>query len=128
MSECPFTAPDISIEGQGFWDAAIEGRFVIKACIPCDRAFWYPRAICPFCLSDQTEFRGASGEGSIYSFTVMRAKPSYVVALVTLDEGPTMLTNIVDADFDAVQIGDRVRVRFKPSDGGPPVPAFAPTG
>jgi uncharacterized OB-fold protein len=50
----------------------------------------------------------------------------YAIAYVTLEEGPTMLTNIVDGDLDAIRIGQRVRVRFVPTDGGPPVPMFAP--
>jgi uncharacterized OB-fold protein len=50
----------------------------------------------------------------------------YAIAYVTLEEGPTMMTNIVDGDLDAIRIGQRVRVRFTPTDGGPPVPMFAP--
>ena len=50
----------------------------------------------------------------------------YCIAYVTLDEGVSMLTNIVDCDLDTVKIGMRVKVTFKPSDGGPPVPMFTP--
>ena len=49
-----------------------------------------------------------------------------IVAYVTLDEGPSMMTNIVDADADAIRIGQRVAVRFQPSEGGPPLPVFVP--
>ena len=63
----------------------------------------------------------------IYSFSVMRhAKPPYVVAFVTLDEGPTMLSNIVDCDPETLAIGQAVRLLFKPSDGEFPVPVFTP--
>jgi len=55
-----------------------------------------------------------------------RAPVPYVVAYVTLAEGPTMITNIVDCDPNAVKIGQAVRVTFKPSDGGPPLPMFTP--
>ena len=50
----------------------------------------------------------------------------YAIAYVTLDEGPSMMTNIVDADADAIRIGQRVAVRFQPSEGGPPLPVFVP--
>jgi len=57
----------------------------------------------------------------------MRRVPvPYALAYVTLDEGVTMMTNIVDCDLDSIRIGQRVRVVFKPTDGGPPVPMFAP--
>ena len=54
-----------------------------------------------------------------------RAQPPYCIAFVTLDEGVTMMTNIVDCDFDQVRIGDAVRVSFQPSDSGQMVPMFA---
>jgi uncharacterized OB-fold protein len=50
----------------------------------------------------------------------------YAIAYVTLAEGPTMMTNIVDCDLNAIKIGQKVKVVFKPSEGGPPVPCFAP--
>jgi uncharacterized OB-fold protein len=69
----------------------------------------------------------ASGRGVVYSYSVMRRVPvPYALAYVTLDEGVTMMTNIVDCDLDAIRIGQRVRLVFKPTDGGPPVPMFTP--
>jgi uncharacterized OB-fold protein len=53
-----------------------------------------------------------------------RAEVPYAIAYVTLDEGPTMMTNLVDCDFDRLKIGQRVKVVFTPTDGGPPVPTF----
>jgi uncharacterized protein len=121
-------APNVSVETKAFWDAAREQRFVVPTCTACGRAHWYPRAICPFCGSDKIAWRSASGRGAIYTFSVMRrAKESYVIAYVTLAEGPTMMTNIVDCDFDALRIGQPVSVIFKDTDGGPPVPMFRPT-
>jgi uncharacterized OB-fold protein len=112
-------------ETQPFWDAAAEGRFIVPKCTACGRIHWYPRAICPFCFSDKTEWQPASGKGRIYSFSVMRRTPEpYTIAYVTLEEGTTMLTNIVDCDFDALKVGQNVKLVFKPSEGGPPVPMF----
>ncbi|WP_087587008.1 Zn-ribbon domain-containing OB-fold protein [Nitratireductor soli] len=98
-------------ETQPFWSALGEGRFLLKHCRACGRAHWYPRAICPFCTSADTEWREASGDGTIYSYSIMRkAKEPYAIAYVTLAEGPTMMTNIVDSDLEAIRIGGSVRI------------------
>ncbi len=120
-------APPTSPEIQPFWDAAAAGRLVIKRCAACGQAHHYPRVLCPFCSSDRTEWQNVSGRGTIYSFSVMRRVPvPYALAYVTLEEGVTMMTNIVDCDLDAIRIGQAVKVVFKPTDGGPPVPMFGP--
>ena len=97
-------------------------------CTACAKPHFYPRPLCPFCLGD-TEWVAASGLGTIYSVTVVRrAGPiPYALAYVALDDGVTMLTNIVDCDLDALRIGDRVKVCFKLAEGGAAVPMFTPT-
>ena len=118
-------APKPNPETQAFWDATAQGRFLIRRCTACGKAHWYPRKACPLCWGEKTEWVEASGRGTIYSYSVMRrAAEPYVVAYVTLAEGPTMLTNLVDCDFDALAIGQEVRLKFSPSEGGPPVPTF----
>ena len=121
-------APMTNPETEPFWAAAREGKFLVRRCTACGRTHWYPRAVCPFCFSDRTEWREGSGRGTIYSFSVMKRAPEpYAVAYVTLEEGPTMMTNIVDCDFDRLAIGQAVRVTFRPTQGdGPPYPQFRP--
>jgi len=122
------TPPAVNPETRPFWDAAREGRFLVPFCAACGKAHWYPRAICPFCAGDKVEWREASGKGTIYTFSVMRrVKEPYAIAHVTLAEGPTMLTNIVNCDFDKLHIGQPVAVVFQETEGGPPVPMFKPT-
>ena len=129
MADRKIEAPDQSPETKPYWDAAAKGQLLIKKCNACGEPHFYPRSICPFCFSGDTTWVAASGKGTIYSYSVMRRAPvSYVVAYVTLAEGPTMITNIVDCDLNAVKIGQAVKVTFKPSDGGPPVPMFTPAG
>lgn len=126
--ERKLAAPTVYPETQKFWDAAAEGRLLVKRCQDCGEHHHYPRASCPFCFSERTEWRDARGTGTIYSYSVMRrAEVPYVVAYVTLAEGPTMMTNIVDCDFDKVRVGQAVKVTFCPSDGGPPLPMFTPS-
>jgi uncharacterized protein len=119
--------PPVNPETKPFWDAAANGTLLIKKCHACGEVHYYPRALCPFCFSDKTEWLAASGRGTIYSYSVMRrSEVPYVIAYVTLEEGVTMMTNIVDCDPNAVRIGQRVKLTFRPSDGGPPVPMFTP--
>ncbi len=117
----------ISPETRPFWDAAADGRFLIRRCRACGEAHWYPRPACPFCDAGGTEWVEASGRGTVYAFSAMtRAPEPYVIAYVTLDEGPTLVTNIVDCDPDAVAVGQAVRVVFVAAEDGRAVPMFAP--
>jgi uncharacterized OB-fold protein len=118
-------APQSNPETKPFWDATAQGNLLVKSCRACGQLHYYPRALCPFCLSDQTEWTPCAGTGTIYSYSVMRrAEVPYAIAYVALDEGPTMLTNLVDCDFDGLRIGQKVKVVFTPTEGGPPVPTF----
>ncbi len=120
-------APEASPETRLFWEAATAGRLLIGTCTACGKRHYYPRALCPFCGSEATEWIPAAGRGAVYSYSVMRRLPvPYALAYVTLDEGVTMMTNIVDCDVDAIRIGQRVRLVFKSTEGGPPVPMFTP--
>ena len=112
-------------ETEPYWEAARQGKLLLKHCAGCGVYHFYPRAICPFCFSDRTEWREAAGTGTIYSFSIMRrAEVPYAIAYVTLAEGPTMMSNIVDCDLDAIRIGQYVRLLFKPAENGQPVPMF----
>ena len=119
-------APLVNAENRPYFDAAAQGRLLVKRCAACGRLHFYPRAICPHRFSDRTEWQEAAGTGTIYSYSVMRHGAAYAIAYVALDEGVTMLTNLVDCDLDALRIGQKVRVVFKPAEGGTMVPMFAP--
>jgi len=125
--ERPLGAPIVDAATEPYWACAKEGVLRIKRCTACSKVHWYPRALCPYCLGD-TEWIDASGRGTIYSVSVTRrAGPiPYAIAYVTLDEGVTMLSNIVDCDLDTLRIGDRVKLSFKTAEGGFQVPMFAP--
>ena len=81
----PIPAPAVTIESKPFWDAAAEGRFLIKRCNDCGQAHWFPRALCPFCFSDKTVWEESPGEGVIYTYSIMRRSPSgpYGIGYVT---------------------------------------------
>ena len=118
-------APRVLPEAAEYWRAADAGRLLVKRCTACGEHHHYPRDVCPFCGSTATEWREASGRGRVYSFSTMgQGEAAYTLAYVTLDEGPTLLTNLVQGDGWAID--QPVKVVFQPSDGGPAVPMFAP--
>ncbi len=127
MSERNYPDPAINMESETYWQAANDGKLLVKLCESCNETHFYPRAICPGCMSDNTVWQEASGKGRIYSYSVMRrADPPYAIAYVTLDVGVTMLTNIVDADFDALSVDMPVEVTFRKTEGGQALPVFRP--
>jgi uncharacterized OB-fold protein len=120
--------PQVTPENQPYFDAAAEGRLLIKRCNACGQVHFFPRAICPHCFSDETEWVTAKGTGRIYTYSVSRrgVPTPFALAYVTLDEGVTMMSNIVDCDLDALAIGMKVQAVFKATVDGPPIPMFTP--
>lgn len=129
----PTPEPFISPETRPFWTAAKQGRLDLPFCKSCNHPIWYPKAFCGACGSLDVEWRQVSGEGKIYSYTQVhrgegpyRDVENYVLALVDLDEGARVLTNIVDADPASLTIGQRVRVVFHEAGDAAALPRFVP--
>ena len=121
------SAPRVLPESLPFWQAADEGRYLVKKCQSCGQVHHYPRDICPFCLSVDTVWQDSPGTGVVYSLSTMgKDDAAYTMAYVTLDEGITVMTNLVDCDPQKVNIGQKVRVVFQPTEGGHAVPMFTP--
>lgn len=122
----PALQANLNPENRRFFDAAKEGKLLVGHCSGCGQFHFYPRTLCPHCFSDRTEWRAARGTGTLYTYTVFRrgVPIPFSNAYVTLDEGVTMLTCLVDCDLDALHIGQRVRVVFKTTEGGEVVPMF----
>ena len=117
---------DTNPETKPFFDGAAAGKLVLPRCVATKKFIWYPRGISPFTLGP-VEWVEVSGKGKIYTYSVMeRASPPYCIAYVELDEGPKMMTNIVDCDFATVKIGQAVKLKFIKAEDGPPMPFFAP--
>lgn len=115
-------------ENAPFWEAAERGVLLLKHCNACGKPHWYPRVVCPLCGSDDLAWREASGRGQVYSFSIVRRMGEpYVLAFVTLDEGPTVMTNIVETPLDAVRIGARVEVVFRRVPEGRVMPFYRQT-
>jgi len=124
--------PEPSALTEGFWAAARRRVLVRPVCEECGTSFFTPQIACPRCLSERWSYEPSSGRGVVYSATVVHRAPDpalptpYQLAIVDLEEGWSMLTNIVDADADPMAIGTPVRVRWVDL-GQIVLPAFAPT-
>jgi uncharacterized OB-fold protein len=128
QAERELPTPAINVESAPFWQAANDGELHLKKCDDCGDVHFYPRSICPFCASGNTSWLTASGDGEIYTFSIMRAAQiPYAIAYVTLPEGPTIMSNIVDCDFADITIGAKVKLAFRISSDGQAIPVFTLT-
>ncbi len=122
----PLTAP--------YWQAAAQGVLKLPRCEACGKFHFYPRAHCPHCGSDRLAWNAVSGKGEVYSYTVVHRAPSkgfeeqvpYVVAVVALEEGPHLMTRLVQVSVDAARIGLKVAVEFDKQDEDTALPVFRP--
>jgi len=126
--------PRADEESKGYWEACRRHELVVQCCRACGTLRHYPRALCPACLSDETEWQRCSGRGTVYTFTVtyqnqapgFRDALPYVLAYVELEEGVRLLTNIVDCAPDDVRIGQPVEVVWDDVTPDVTLPKFKP--
>jgi uncharacterized protein len=131
----PRPAPQPDFDSAPYWAAARQGHLVVQRCAVCANVQLYGRAQCTRCGSSEVEWEPASGRGTVYSFTVIRqqhVRPfrdmvPYVVALVDLEEGPRVMTNLVGCEPDQVSIGMAVRATFEPVSDEASIVLFEPS-
>jgi uncharacterized protein len=129
-----FDLPTIEPESQPFWDAAREHRFLLRRCLHCGALHHYPRPFCPVCWSEDVVWEEASGLGTLYTFSAIfvndlppfNERLPYVAAAVDLDEGPRVMTNIVDADPADLRVGMPVEVAYRQLTAEITAPVFRP--
>lgn len=118
-----------------FWEAARQHKLLIKRCRACGRAHFYPRPFCPKCWSTDVDWIEASGAAILYTYSVVHqndlppfaGQVPYVAAIVTLDEGPRMMSNVVGCVFTDLRIGMPLVVAFDERTDDVTVPIFTPT-
>lgn len=132
-----FDIPEVDAFTRAYWDAAAEGRLLVRRCGACGRAHHYPREFCPHCWSEDVVWEAASGLATLYTWSVVHRndlppfgeRTPYVAAVVDLDEGPRMMTEVVDATEDMegaegeLRVGMGLEVAFREG-----VPVFRPRG
>jgi len=125
------TLPPRTALTQPWFDACNQGRLLIQRCDACGEAQFYPRIVCSHCGKPDPTWIEASGQAVVASFTVVRHAISkayeapYVVALVDLEEGPRLMTHIVDCEPAQLQIGMSVFVRFESWGEDTTLPVFS---
>ena len=130
MTQPPDRA-DRALTGE-FWSSIDREVLLRPVCTRCARSFFTPQVVCPHCGCEQWSYEPSEGRGTIYSFTVVHRPPDpsfaapYVLAIVDMTEGWSLLTWIVDCPPSEVQVGMAVQVRFVPGPDGALLPAFAP--
>jgi uncharacterized OB-fold protein len=124
--------PHLDEENRWFFEACARHELVLQKCSSCGTVRFYPRALCPSCMSSKTDYLRASGRGRVYTFTVthqnqapgFRDELPYVMAYVELDEGPRILTNIINTPPGEVKIDLPVEVVFEDIDENLAIPKF----
>jgi uncharacterized OB-fold protein len=134
MTEYKKPLPFIGRGNEPYWEAAKKHELHIQKCHKCGKYVFYPRGHCPQCFSSDMEWVKVSGKGKIYTYTICQrpAGPAfskdvpYNIAMVDLDEGPRMMTNIVGCRNEDIKIGMPVEVVFEDVTGTVSLPKFKP--
>jgi uncharacterized OB-fold protein len=104
-----------------FWEATKDKELRYQKCNDCSTIVFYPRRHCTGCLGNNLTWHTASGKGTVYSYSIVRQSyhpffrnlVPYAVAWIDLDEGPRLLSNVVGADVDDIEIGQKVEVEWE---------------
>ncbi|MDA0241393.1 MAG: OB-fold domain-containing protein, partial [Proteobacteria bacterium] len=101
--------PDPTPESQHYWEGTQAGELRLQRCDDCAEAYFPPRPFCPKCSSRRVSVFAASGKATLYSYTISHLpapgfEPPYAIAVVTLEEGPRMMTNIVECEQTPVAL------------------------
>ena len=126
--------PVIDAESATFWAGTRQKRLLIRHCNSCGRHHFYPRHACPLCWSDNCEWRPTSGKGRVYSYTVIHHNDApafrellpYIVAVIELEEGVRLTTNVVECTPEAIHVGMPVEVVYEHLTDDVTLPQFRP--
>ncbi|ARK29961.1 Zn-ribbon domain-containing OB-fold protein [Halalkalibacter krulwichiae] len=126
--------PKPTVETAPYWEACRNHELLIQQCSTCHHFQFYPRLMCTKCTNRKMQWKRATGHGTVKSFTIVHRAISkvyqmeapYVVALIQLEEGPTMMSNIIKCNLQAVEIGMKVKVEFETWSESMTVPQFTP--
>ncbi len=133
MTERPL--PVITPETQHFWEGTRTGELRLQKCAACAQVYFPPRPFCPQCASSNVAVFRASGRASLYSYVIHHRPapgfvPPYSIAVVQLEEGPRMMTNIVEVEQTpaALQLDMQLEVVFQRINEEISLPLFRPAG
>ena len=137
QSPPPIPAPSPQPESDFYWQKCKEGELWLRHCNACGSAYFYPRDICPECFSRDTDWVQSSGRGIVHTFAIVHRGPTppfrdrspYVPAIVELEEGARMPTNLVEVEADpaVIRVGMAVEVVFEELSDAISLPKFRPS-
>jgi uncharacterized OB-fold protein len=128
----PLGIPHPSWLSRPFWEACHRGEFIVQECDRCGRRWFPPDLACIYCSGTEWHWGQSLGRGSVYSYTVVyrpthpHLDAPYVIASVDLDDGFSMMTNIVDCPPSDVTVGMSVKVKFVRISEDVTLPFFVP--
>ncbi len=129
-----YDLPLIEDENEPFWTAVDERKLLIGSCSACGLYHYYPRPHCPHCWSDDVEWVEAAGGATLYTWTVIYQndlppwpqRVPYVAAVVELEEGPKMMTHLVECDESELSVGMALTLDFEDLDDELTIAVFKP--
>lgn len=124
--------PRPTVETEPYWQGCRNHELLIQQCLNCHNIQFYPRIMCTQCTSREVGWIKATGQGEVLSYTIVhraiskayQSEAPYVVALIKLEEGPTMMSNIIGCDLNAIEIGMKVQVVFEDWSASMTIPQF----
>lgn len=135
MSKPTRPLPKPTPETQHFWDGTQAGELRLQRCNDCAHVYFPPRPFCPSCSSKQVSIFVASGRATLASYIInQRSHPAfdgpYSIAIVQLEEGPRMMSNVVDCAQtpEALELDMPLAVKFETVSDAITLPMFAPAG
>lgn len=122
MSVYKLPLPAITEVSKVFYDGCKDGKLLYQQCPDCSEVIFFPKSLCPKCMGKNLEWKQSTGRGKIFSYTVTYAyappefmsETPYVLAIVKMDEGYKLMTNIIETDFDKLACELPVEVVFDP--------------
>ncbi len=128
------TQPRPTPETEPYWQGCKEHKLLIQSCSDCGHVQFYPRCVCTKCVSKNLDWIEASGQATVISYTVMHRSVSkaycvdgpQVLALVRLEEGPQMMSHVIDCNEDDLSMGMAVDVTFEDWGDEVSMPVFRP--
>lgn len=136
MSEYAGPLPKATTETKPYWDGLKEKKLMLPRCAACGKAHFYPRVFCPHCGGRKLEWFQASGKGKLHTFVINHRPPPtmgtdpYVIAVIELDEGPRLMSNLIGIAPDPEKIRCDMPVEIEYDAVTPEVtlPKFRPVG
>ena len=134
MSEYIKPLPKPSAISKPFWDSVRQHKLTAQQCSACSKLRHLPKPFCPYCLSEEWSWAALSGQGEVYTFTIMHRAPGpgfeqdipLPVALVELKEGIRMLSNIVGCPPEQIRVGMQVKAVYEDINDQTTLFKFAP--